>query len=733
MSIEPERHGKTIIFPASLDPDAVSVVKRLVDSGFESYLVGGCVRDLLCGMIPKDFDVSTAARPRQIRSRFRNCRVIGRRFKLAHVHFGDKIIEVATFRRTPDEQGEDEEAEDLLIVRDNEYGSAEEDALRRDFTINALLYDVNTDEVIDYIGGVQDLDDRVLRTIGDPHIRLAEDPVRMLRAVKFSARLGLTLDDDLEQAMRDSADLIAKSSPPRVLEEIYKLLSCGRAARSLPMLAEYGLLAHLLPEFAPWWLEHPERLVALGAALDVVDHGTRRLPNAFLLSALALEPWRAGLEGDGIDPLGAAGDLLAPAARRMSIPRRDVAIAKQLLTLQPRLEKNKRNRRVKMADFLSRPLTHQAVDLLYVSSLAGGADPDMHALWARRLAERNDGAAPPDAAASVSSSEEGAPKRRRRRRRGGRGRSRSEAGDAPRPGERQASPDGEAKPSRPRQGSRRRDSDAEEQAPADGDAALGAAAASAPSPEPSVAPSRAPSQAPPTTPSAAGRDAIEPEAPRGLRGLLRRVVKRLRPESEPTTSPDDADLARAPRPSPASPAEAEASSESSNQASPTADAPTSPTQDTASDPTGDPPRPRRRRRSRGRRGRGKSATHQGDGDGGQAAEPSGDAPSGARKPRRRRGGSRRSRSRSGSRSQEVTETGGAESLPPLGDDKGSPKSSGQDKPASQRGKRPKTSRSRGRGKQDSDRDARDSKVGSSPKEPPPVHQRPEDIEDYFDW
>ncbi len=429
MTESPTRHANTIIFPASLDPDAVSVVKRLVDSGFESYLVGGCVRDLLCGHIPKDFDVSTAARPRQIRSRFRNCRVIGRRFKLAHVHFGDKIIEVATFRAPQDaDDTEGDDDENLLITRDNVYGNAQEDSIRRDFTINALLYDVNSEEVIDYCGGVEDLNNRVLRTIGDPVIRLAEDPVRMLRAIKFSSRLGLTFDAELEACFGDSAPLIEQSAPPRVLEEIYKLLACGQAVRSLPALVEYGLLPHLLPEVSSYWDDHREQLTAYGRALDLLDHGSRRLPNSFLLTALFLEPWLAAIEVEQGDPMDIATSLLTPAALRMSIPRRDVATVKQTLLLYRRLAQNRRPRRMRLADFLARPSTRTAIDLLYLASLAGSMDPEMHAGWARRLAE-TEGAQPPrqraDAADDESGESEKRP-RRRRRRRGGRSRSRGQ-------------------------------------------------------------------------------------------------------------------------------------------------------------------------------------------------------------------------------------------------------------------------------------------------------------------
>ncbi|MEM8714125.1 MAG: hypothetical protein AAGG01_24535, partial [Planctomycetota bacterium] len=191
------------IDPDRLDRDAKRVVKRLQQHGHEAYFVGGCVRDLLIGRRPKDFDVATSARPSEVRRIFRNCRIIGRRFKLAHVFYGDHIIETATFRAAPHEDGQTGDGEDLLIVDDNEYGTAESDARRRDFTVNALFLDPTTHEILDHVGGLKDLKARTLKTIGDPEVRMAEDPVRILRAVKFATRLDLEIDDPTWEAMCD--------------------------------------------------------------------------------------------------------------------------------------------------------------------------------------------------------------------------------------------------------------------------------------------------------------------------------------------------------------------------------------------------------------------------------------------------------------------------------------------------------------------------------------------------
>ncbi len=454
---EPTRYGDTIIFPASLDPEAVHVVRRLCEAGLESYLVGGCVRDLLMGLIPKDFDISTEARPRQIRRLFRNSRIIGRRFKLAHIHFGDKVIEVATFRRSPDGSGNADRGssqdEDLLITRDNEFGDAREDTLRRDFTINALLYDVRSGEVIDHVGGVHDLNARTLRTIGDPAIRLAEDPVRMLRAVKFAARLQLDFDPALQEAMAASAELILKSAPPRVLEEIFKLLTCGAAERALPLLQKYELLERLLPDIADCWRDWPAELKATGHALDLIDRGQRRVSNAFLLAALLLRPWHARVMAEpDEDPMQPAHDLLDPVARHMNIPRRDAAIAKHLLLGVLRLERPRRGRRSRGID------PHrdggEPLALLYLGALTGVLDPELHARWIQRMLDEpahgsaedehdGDGAFGanlPDGDAlhehedSVSGDRPPRPRRRRRggRRRGGRSRAEGRGpGDAP--------------------------------------------------------------------------------------------------------------------------------------------------------------------------------------------------------------------------------------------------------------------------------------------------------------
>src|SRR6266700_2130144 len=245
------------IAPDQIDPDAAKVVQRLRRYDHAAYLVGGCVRDLLLGRKPKDFDVVTSATPQEIKRLFRNCRIIGRRFRLAHVFFGPKIIETSTFRANPRELEEDDadsaaeaESGDLLIRRDNVFGTPEEDARRRDFTINGLFYDLETGHVIDHVNGLVDLEARVVRTIGDPDIRFREDPIRILRAVKFAARCDLTIEPETYRRMMEHRNDISKCAQARVSEEFYRLLRAGAAKRSMEILLEAELLELLAPELA---------------------------------------------------------------------------------------------------------------------------------------------------------------------------------------------------------------------------------------------------------------------------------------------------------------------------------------------------------------------------------------------------------------------------------------------------------------------------------------------------
>jgi poly(A) polymerase len=342
-----------------IDPDALRVVQRLRRYQHKAYLVGGCVRDLLLGRKPKDFDVATSATPNEIRRCFRNCRIIGRRFRLAHVFFGRKIIETATFRANPrtleDEPGDasievDSKPEikaenaDLLIRHDNVFGTAEEDARRRDFTINGLFFDVDTAQVIDHVAGLPDLEARLVRTIGDPDIRFREDPVRILRAVKFAARCDLSIEPETYRLMMEHKAELAKCAQARVTEEFYRLLRAGAARRSFELLVETGLLEFLLPEMAQAWRNESgdpevkkriERFWAYLRALDESIVAKGEPPSdAMILATLLLPPLRDILAPDGV-PTKNVGQVVTqsvqPVLDRLKASRRDSELCRQIL------------------------------------------------------------------------------------------------------------------------------------------------------------------------------------------------------------------------------------------------------------------------------------------------------------------------------------------------------------------------------------------------------------------
>jgi len=342
------------IAPDQIDPDAAKVVQRLRDHEHLAYLVGGCVRDLLLGRKPKDFDVVTSATPPEIKRLFKNCRIIGRRFRLAHIFFGPKIIETATFRANPreleDEDAGGDESGDLLIRRDNVFGTPEEDARRRDFTINGLFYDTKTGQVIDHVSGLADLEARVVRTIGDPDIRFREDPIRILRAVKFAARCDLTIEPETYRRMMEHRSEIAKCAQARVSEEFYRLLRAGAAKRSMELLVETDLLETFAPELArglraggagadgPETEEEAKRRARLWAYLGALDRQTERRPtapsNALILATLLLPPLRQSLDPStrGIRDVGQlVARSIAPALERLRPSRRDSELARQLL------------------------------------------------------------------------------------------------------------------------------------------------------------------------------------------------------------------------------------------------------------------------------------------------------------------------------------------------------------------------------------------------------------------
>lgn len=274
-----------------IDDSALRVLYRLHNAGFKAYLVGGGVRDLLLGRQPKDFDVATDAKPGQLRRLFRNSRIIGRRFRLAHVFFKDQIVEVATFRRDPDPDAQEGPAGDILITDDNVFGTPREDAFRRDFTVNALFYDIGDFSVIDYVGGTADLGDRVIRVIGDPDTRFREDPVRMMRACELAGRLDFTIEEETAAAITRQRTEIHKAAPARLTEEILELLRCGAAAAAIRWMKDLDLLRELLPEAQAVLESEGEGVGDLTRVLPLLDRMVsqqREIRDAALLGALLL-------------------------------------------------------------------------------------------------------------------------------------------------------------------------------------------------------------------------------------------------------------------------------------------------------------------------------------------------------------------------------------------------------------------------------------------------------------
>ncbi len=341
-----------------LDRRAVDIVRRLNQAGFEAYLVGGCVRDHLLGMNPKDYDIATSARPGQVRRLFRRSRIIGRRFKIVHVYAGREIYEVSTFRRTP-QQGEDLSSP---IRDDNAFGTAEQDALRRDFSVNGLFLDPGKREIVDYIGGMADIEKRQLISIGPPDLRFREDPVRILRLIKFMRRLQLSAGNAEVRASREHAPLLAKSAEPRVVEEVFRLMQTGDMEGVWEDLRMLDLVKTLLPDIAHWLASDPassareQRMSALFRGLDdwIWDGGDPGygFRMAVLYGAWAESEWDAETQSMNIkDSRHVPVILLQQLQQRARFPRtavnRGIHILQAQLDLDPppRPAKKRRRRR----------------------------------------------------------------------------------------------------------------------------------------------------------------------------------------------------------------------------------------------------------------------------------------------------------------------------------------------------------------------------------------------------
>jgi poly(A) polymerase len=458
------------IEPQRLDADAVRVLLRLRQNRHEGYLVGGCVRDLLIGREPKDFDIATSATPDQMKGLFRNCRLIGRRFRLAHVYFkGGKILEVSTFRAMPNlveepqpseaaegevhsegaehiaeadreameavEHGQDvpvapvEDVQDevapveivaaqpdFLITEDNTFGTAIQDARRRDFTINGLFYDPMAGRVIDYVNGLRDLARREIRTIGDPEVRMREDPVRILRAVRFAAKIGFDIESRTYAAMEGAVEDLPRCSAPRLLEETFRLLRGGYAAPGLKLIAALDAMKLLLPPVA----EYLEGEEAGGAAeywrfieqMDAKVNAGAQFDDSMLLSCILLpialdEPDTADEEGGKPPSVAQAIEaLLAALVQKARLPRR-IAERTRMILMAQRTMAGLRRRRGGLGGFRGHPLFRESLAVFEVWVAATGEHQAALEAW-------KSGGAP-----SVAPGAEG-PRRRRRRRKGGR-------------------------------------------------------------------------------------------------------------------------------------------------------------------------------------------------------------------------------------------------------------------------------------------------------------------------
>jgi len=407
----------------NIDQDALKVIRRLHSHGYKAYLVGGGVRDLLLGREPKDFDVSTDAHPNQIKKIFRNCFLVGRRFRLAHIRFGrDKIIETSTFRRQPELPADPNDPGASLIQKnDNTFGTPQEDAMRRDLTINGLFYDPRTFNLIDHVNGLPDLKKGIIRSIGNPNIRFREDPVRMLRAVRFAARLGFTIEPKTYKAILRHHTEIINQPPARLLEEIYRLFGFGSAEASFFLLWQTKLLEILIPEVDAYLAANGKADAPLWrflAALDSGEHFRSTPTQPLMLAALLCDPVAKVLHGEKLNLAErhqAIAELIEPIALRYKIPRRIKYRLIQILTDLYRLEQTytirsrpqnggKRKRGMSPQKIASRESFPETLALLELSAAAGCTDPAATAFWQK-------------VAATVEPAPPRASKPRRRRRR----------------------------------------------------------------------------------------------------------------------------------------------------------------------------------------------------------------------------------------------------------------------------------------------------------------------------
>ncbi|GAA0687945.1 polynucleotide adenylyltransferase PcnB [Dyella marensis] len=428
-----------VISRKNISKAALRVLYRLHEAGYDAFLVGGAVRDLLLGGHPKDFDVATNATPEDVKKLFRNCRLIGRRFRLAHVVYGPEIIEVATFRGTGEDDGNegggDRHIVDGRIVRDNVWGSIEEDALRRDFRVNALYYDISDFSVRDYVGGMQDVENRVLHLIGDPVTRYREDPVRMLRAVRLAAKLNFRIDAAAAAPFEELGPLLLDASPARLFDESLKLFLSGHGLKSFRMLEKSGLLKFMFPATARSLKRGDEALrklieEGLGSTDARVAEGKSVTP-AFLFAVLLWGEVRDLAHAwivKGVESATAWGRAVAHVVseqcQRVAIPRRFTITMEEIWALQPRFEQVQRKRVFRL---MAHPRFRAAFDFLLLRGTESQAIDQLGQWWAhaQQLSHETLAAALSGTGADVPSAGDAEPapaskpRKRRRRKPGG--------------------------------------------------------------------------------------------------------------------------------------------------------------------------------------------------------------------------------------------------------------------------------------------------------------------------
>ncbi|MFA6052576.1 MAG: polynucleotide adenylyltransferase PcnB [Methylobacter sp.] len=378
---------------SQISENALKVLYRLQKEGFDAYLVGGCVRDLLLGREPKDFDVVTNADPEQVRKVFRNCRLIGRRFRLAHVFFGREIIEVATFRGAGEEQNDKQVLnKEGRLLRDNVYGTIEEDVWRRDFTVNALYYNIKDFSVVDYVGGMADHKAGTLRLIGDPDMRFREDPVRMLRAVRFAVKLGFNIHPDCEKAIHNDAELLASIPPARLYDEALKLFLSGYALQTFEMLRHYRLFQMLFPSTEKSLAVEDNGFPKL-LLVKALENSDNRIAEGktvtayFLLAAFLWEPVQVRAKQkmaqgavEFIAYQDAANEVISRQIGSTSLPRHISMSMKEVWSLQPKFNARFGS---KPSRLITHPRFRAGYDFLLLRAETGGADPELAEWWTK--------------------------------------------------------------------------------------------------------------------------------------------------------------------------------------------------------------------------------------------------------------------------------------------------------------------------------------------------------------